>query len=222
MNHIESGTVQHYLESKGLDRQCLNAFSVLLMENGRFINYTDCPWAKKEYSLLKYKKDKYVSLGCNGGLFIPVFDLQKNLVGIVMRIMCKQKHDSYFKDNISKTKILFNLNNAYEEIVRLDRVFLTEGCPDTMALHKNGIKNAVSCLGTNISDYHIFMLSCLTDNIIFVLDSDRASWEACLKAKAKCKGKINTFRVKLPYNLDADEYLKNNSAESFFKLIKRF
>ena len=53
MNHIESGTVQYYLDSKGLDKDCLNAFSVLLMEKGRFVNYTDFPWAKKEYSLLK-------------------------------------------------------------------------------------------------------------------------------------------------------------------------
>lgn len=222
MNHIESGTVEHYLDSKGLDKECLNAFSVLLMEKGKFVNYTDCPWAKKEYSLLKYKRERYISQGCNEGFFIPVFDFKGSLVGIVMRLMCQQKHDSYFKDNVSKTKVLFNLNNAYSEIIRLNRVFLTEGCPDTMALYKNGVKNAVACLGTNISDYHIFMLSCLTDNLILVLDSDNAGWQACLKAKAKCKGRMNTYRVKLPYNLDADEYLKNNSVEDFFKQIRRF
>lgn len=220
MNHIEQGTVANYLSAKGLTRNTIDNFSILTMENGRFTNYEKCPWAKKEYHLLKYKKDKYISSGCREALFIPIFDYLGNLVGIVMRLMSAQKHDSYFKDNISKTKILFNLNNAYKEILRLNRVFITEGCPDAMALSEKGVKNVVSCLGTNISDYHIFMLNCLTDNIIFVLDTDNAGWKACLKAKKKCRGKMNTFRVKLPYGLDADEYLKDHNIKEFFSLIK--
>lgn len=220
MQHIEQGTVDNYLAFKGLNRETLQKFSVLIMENGKFSNYNDCPWAKKEYSLLKFKREKYIAEGCKEAIFIPVFDFTGNLVGIVMRLMCSQKHDSYFKDNISKTKILFNLNNAYRDILRLNRVFITEGCPDTLALSKCGITNSVALLGTNITDYHIFMLNCLTDNIILVLDSDNAGWKACLKAKQKSKGKMNVFRVKLPYGLDADEYLKNHTTKEFFSLIK--
>lgn len=220
MQHIESGTVQHYLDTKGLTKQAITDFSILIMEKGRFVNYKECPWAKKEYSILKYKRAKYIAQGCGEGLFIPIFDFTGNIVGIVIRLMCSQKHDSYFKDNINKTKLLFNLNNAYKEIVRLNRVFITEGCPDAIALSEKGIKNVVSCLGTNITDYHIFMLSCLTDNIIFVLDSDKAGWEACLKAKRKCRCKMNTYRAKLPNNLDADEFLKDHSINEFFDTIR--
>ena len=72
MNHITSGTVKNYLDTKGLTYTHIDYFEGLRLENGRFTNYDCCPWIKERgvYHLCKFKKDKYASAGVKEALFI--------------------------------------------------------------------------------------------------------------------------------------------------------
>lgn len=211
-------TVKDYLLKKGLTDEIIKSVFGLRMENGKFTNFSDCPWSLSEYNLLKFKKEKYVSEGTKDALFIPVFSPDNKLVGLSIRRMDEQKHDSWFVEQNVKNKTLYGLNTAIPFILQTNRVFLVEGVYDQIAMRFNGIPNCIALLGTNFSYKHFFMLKCLTDNIIFCLDGDMGGRKGIKMALKKYRGKINFFKVNL--SQDPDEAIKKYGIEVITKNIE--
>lgn len=210
-------TVKAYLDKKGLTDDIITSVQGLRLENGRFTNFNNCPWARQEYNLVKFKKEKYASEGTKEALFIPIFSPNNSLVGLSIRRMDEQKHDSWFSEPRTKNKNLYGLNWAIPYIIQTNRVFLVEGAYDQIAMRFNGIPNCVALLGTNFSYSHFFMLKCLTDNIIMCLDGDMGGKKGIKMALRKYRGKANFYKVNI--SQDPDEAIKKYGIDIITKNI---
>lgn len=220
MNHITSGTVKNYLETKGLTYQHIDYFQGLRLEKGRFTNYDSCPWIKESgvYRLCKFKKDKYAMSGVYEALFMPILDINSKFQGLTIRVFNEQKHDSFLQDGVSKPTCIFGIDKAYKSIVQLNRVFVVEGAYDCVAMACKGFPNTVSIMGTNFSPSHFAILSALTDNIIMCLDGDKAGIKAIHEMWKLYKNKVNIYRVNI--NTDPDEFLKEHTAQELMGKVE--
>lgn len=218
--HLTSGTVQNYLDSKGLSREHITYFEGLLLENGRFTNYDSCPWIKQKgvYHLCKFKKTKYEASGVKEAIFMPILDIEGKFQGLSIRVFNNQKHDSFLQEGVSKPTCMFGIDKAYRHIITLNRVFVVEGSYDCIAMACKGFPNTVSILGTNFSPAHFTMLSALTDNIIMCLDGDKAGVKSIHDMWKLYKDKVNIYRVNI--NTDPDEFLKEHKAEELMGKVE--
>ena len=65
----------------------------------------------------------------------------------------------------NKSKVLYGIFYAKQEIAKLDKCFIVEGYTDVIQLYQKGIKNVVSSSGTSLTSDQITMIRRLTQNI---------------------------------------------------------
>ena len=122
------------------------------------------------------------------------------------------KVDDFYITGDKKLKKSFGLNN----------IIIVEGQFDVVSMHQAGFENTVACLGTALTKDHIKELKRFCDNIVLCFDGDEAGQKAILRA-------LNTFEdygddvnvrvVRLPENLDPDEFLKKYGSQKLKDLI---
>jgi len=80
-----------------------------------------------------------------------------------------------------KSSLLYGLNRARKPIRAQDQVVLVEGYLDVIALHQQGFTNAVSPMGTALTETQLRLLKRLTRKIILALDADTAGAKATMR-----------------------------------------
>lgn len=150
---------------------------------------------------------------------IPIHDMNGKLIGISGRI--NPKNDKYAKymnpsDSLiyKKSKVWFGLHAAKDAIREDNKVYITEGYFDVIALHSHDVCNVVCACGTSVSDDQAMLLKRFTKNIVLLLDGD----EPGIKAADKM---INLFLglgckisiIQLPDAQDPDEWIRSIEAE---------
>ncbi len=100
----------------------------------------------------------------------------------------------------TKSKNIYGLFDAKNQIVNEDKALIVEGYTDAMLLHQHGIKNTVASLGTALTSEQVRLLARFTKNIILVFDSDIAGLGASIKGFEKLK----------EYNENIDLFNENN------------
>ncbi|MBN2073861.1 MAG: DNA primase [Actinobacteria bacterium] len=144
-----------------------------------------------------------------GRIMFPIEDIVGKTIGFGGRITLKKiktasQNAKYINTPetrlFSKSKNIYNISQAKNQIVKSDEVLIVEGYTDVMALHQAGIENAVASLGTALTSDQIKILGRFTKNIILVFDSDAAGMKASLKGIERLK----------EYNGQLDLYLENN------------
>ena len=78
----------------------------------------------------------------------------------------------------NKSKVLYGIYYAKQEIAKLDNCYIVEGYTDVIQLHQKGIKNVVSSSGTSLTNDQITLIRRLTSNITMLYDSDKAGVNA--------------------------------------------
>ncbi len=121
-----------------------------------------------------------------------------------------------------KGESLYGLHIAKEKIKTDSYCIVTEGYIDVVTAHKFGFKNSLASLGTALTEKQLRLIKSLTENIIFIYDSDTAGINAVLRAwegilKTGLCGKV----VVLPEGDDPDSYLNSKGAEGFNALINK-
>jgi DNA primase len=155
----------------------------------------------------------------------PIMDINGYTIGFGGRIL-GQNPDSpkYINSSNSpvynKSKTLYGLNFAKEEIKNKDLVILVEGYFDMMSLYKFGIKNVVASSGTALTQYQVNLIKRFTEKVAVFYDSDDAGQKAAFRSielfiKSGVTGKIYTLPVK-----DPDEYIYKYGKENFYGLLK--
>lgn len=107
--------------------------------------------------------------------------------------------------DITKSHFLYNINVAYEEILRCDFVIVVEGVVDALRLVSLGYNNVVAPLGTLLSDFHIRYLSNLSKNFLLMFDGDAAGQHAYEETYKKLIDRnLNVYSIALPDGEDPD------------------
>ena len=122
----------------------------------------------------------------------------------------------------SKSKELYGLFEARKLNSPLKSLFVVEGYMDVIALHQNGVTNAVASLGTAITGLHISKMMRYCKNIYVAFDGDlagrKAAWRAVENGLPILREDINISFIFLEEGHDPDSYINEHGKEAFLEL----
>ena len=115
----------------------------------------------------------------------PIRDMAGRMCGFGARILRPDDIPKFLNSPqtvlFDKGRLLYGLDLARKPIRAQDQVVIVEGYLDVIALHQAGFSNAVSPMGTALSEDQIRMLKRFTRRIVLALDPDAAGVKATLR-----------------------------------------
>ena len=118
-------------------------------------------------------------------LVIPIRDAFGKMCGFGGRILDPNDVPKYLNspktDVFDKGRLLYGLDLARQPIRSKDQVVIVEGYLDVIALHQAGFSNAVSPMGTALTEDQFRLVKKFTRRIILALDPDAAGEKATLR-----------------------------------------
>ena len=113
-----------------------------------------------------------------------------------------------------KSRSLYGIYFAKNEISRQDRCILVEGYLDVLSMHQLGIKNVVASSGTSLTVDQIRLIRKFTNNITIIYDGDGAGIKAALRGIGLIlKEGLNVKVVLLPDGMDPDDFARRNTLD---------
>ena len=121
-----------------------------------------------------------------GRVLFPIHSMSGRVLGFGGRILTNDKKAAKYlnspeSDIYHKSKILYGLFHAKQQIAREDTCYLVEGYTDVISFHQAGIENVVSSSGTALTADQIRLVNRLTKNITILFDGDAAGIRASLR-----------------------------------------
>lgn len=215
-----------YLEKRNIDKETIKKFGIgLSIQKVSLTDYL----VNKKYSI-----DKLIDCGItndNGhDIFInrimfPIYDLNGNPVAFSGRIYNTRDTAKYVNtketDKFKKGKILYNYHIAKEQLKKNDSIIIMEGQMDVIRASTIGINNCIATMGTALTKDHKNIIRNMANTIILCFDGDSAGEKATISAIELLEDTdANIKIVRLPDNMDPDEYILKNGKASFLAQIK--
>lgn len=191
LNTEAGAEVLKYLKGRGLSDESIAAFD---------IGYAPDAWdaLAKHFQELGHSPEQLKDAGLvserdNGDLFdrfrhrviFPIRDGRGRMAGFGARALRAEERAKYLNSPqtalFDKGHLLYGLNMARKAIRAEDQAVIVEGYMDVIALHQAGYANAVSPMGTALTEQQLRLLKRLTRRIVLALDADAAGNKATLR-----------------------------------------
>lgn len=118
-------------------------------------------------------------------VMFPIRDERGRMAGFGARILNPEDVPKFLNTPqtpiFDKGHLLYGLDRARKAIRSEDQVVIVEGYLDVIALHQAGYPNAVSPMGTALTESQLRMLKRFTRRIVLALDPDAAGDQATLR-----------------------------------------
>ncbi|MFN2198702.1 MAG: DNA primase [Anaerolineales bacterium] len=182
---------QAYLKSRGLDDDILETFG---------IGYAPKSWDDtcnyffgKGYSEADLLAAGLVSERESGGVYdrfrhrvtFPIRDERGRMAGFGARVLDADDLPKFLNspqtELFDKSQLLYGLDQARRSIRIMEQAVIVEGYLDVVALHQHGFSNAVSPMGTALTEQHLRLLKRFSHRIVLALDPDAAGEKATLR-----------------------------------------
>lgn len=116
----------------------------------------------------------------------PIYDTMSNIIGFSARVLDPNDKPKYLNSAehkaFEKSKILYGLNRAKNDIKEHNALFIVEGQMDVVGLARLGYKLGVATCGTALTQEHLKLIKRYTEHVFLLFDSDEAGQEASLRA----------------------------------------
>lgn len=154
-----------------------------------------------------------------GRIMFPIWDAHDTVVGFTGRILVETEHSGGKYVNTpqtpvyDKSRVVFGLNKAKQEIKQKDQMVMVEGQMDVIACHQAGMRHVVATSGTAMTDEQVKLLKRYSNNMAIAFDADAAGVNAAKRGIdiAMAEGmSIKVVRIPEGAGKDADECLKKN------------
>lgn len=161
----------------------------------------------------------------SGRIIFPIFSPNGRVIAFAGRILeAKENTAKYLNSPESKiyfkSKVLYGLSHAKDEIRKTGKAILVEGYMDLISLHQSGIKNVVAVSGTSFTDEQAQLLSRYCKEIILLFDSDKAGISAALRSfEILLKYDFSISVIELPEGEDPDSFILKNGKKEFENLV---
>ena len=210
-----------YLTNRKIDKDTIKKFKIGLSLNKSIIT---------EYLVNKnYDITRLIDLGLTNDrsqdkflnrIMFPLFDLKGRVVAFSGRIYNTKSDSKYINtmetDIFKKGNLLYNYHNAKDSLKKTDYVIVMEGFMDVIRASTIEVNNCVATMGTAFTKEHIELLRKMTDNIILCFDGDKAGEDATVSSLKMLEDNGITPRIiRLPEDLDPDEYILKYGSDSF-------
>ncbi len=118
-------------------------------------------------------------------IMFPIRDMSGKISGFGARVLRAEDQPKFLNSPqtplFDKGRLLYGLHLARKAIRAQDQAVIVEGYLDVIALHQAGFGNAVSPMGTALSEDQLRLLKRFTRRIILALDADAAGEKATLR-----------------------------------------
>ncbi|MDB9966930.1 DNA primase [Flavobacteriaceae bacterium] len=197
----------------------LNYFSSEAVKNG----YDPVFLEKSGLSIFQNEKsiDRF-----RGRVIFPIHSMSGRTLGFGARILNNQLKTAKYLNSpesliYNKSKILYGIFYAKQEIAKLDNCFIVEGYTDVIQLHQKGIMNVVSSSGTALTIDQITLIRRLTSNVTMLFDGDKAGVNATLRGiDIILTAGLNVSVCSFPNGEDPDSYSQDKSYEEIDDYLK--
>ena len=113
-----------------------------------------------------------------------------------------------------KSRSLYGIWFAKNEISRQDKCILVEGYLDVLSMHQLGIRNVVASSGTSLTVEQIRLIRKFTNNVTIIYDGDGAGIKAALRGIGLIlKEGLNVKVILLPEGQDPDDFARKHTLE---------
>lgn len=217
-------TIKKFKLGYCLDRW--DGFTMAALDKGYKLNYLD----KTGLTIVKEdtanpgnpkKFDRF-----KGRVMFPIHSMSGRVLGFGGRILTNDKKAAKYlnspeSDIYHKSKVLYGIYYAKQEIAKEDNCYLVEGYTDVIQFYQRGIHNVVASSGTALTPEQIRLVNRLTKNITVLFDGDAAGLRASLRGidlilEQGMNVKICTF----PEGEDPDSFAKNNEYDAVINYLK--
>jgi len=235
-----SKDARDYLEKRGLSKKMMETFKV---------GFVPEQWKLLTDYLIKKGKgiDDMVSAGITikkdnanissgqgfydrfrGRIMFPIWNIHGNVVGFTGRQLIDNKEAGGKYVNtpetivFDKSRVLYGLNFARQEIRKNDLAVVVEGQMDVISCHQVEMINVVASSGTALTEDQIKLIKRYTKNIAFAFDSDEAGEKASKRGIGMAiKEGMNVKIIQIPEGKgkDADECIQKDK-QVWFSAVK--
>ena len=177
-----------YFQERGFSSESIDNFD--LGFSNKEINFFSKNALKKGYDKIFLEKtglsifnDNKIVDRFRGRVIFPIHSMSGRILGFGARILNNEIKTAKYLNSpesliYNKSKVLYGIYYAKQEIAKLDNCYIVEGYTDVIQLHQKGIKNVVSSSGTSLTNDQITLIRRLTSNITMLYDSDKAGVNA--------------------------------------------
>jgi len=161
-----------------------------------------------------------------GRVMFPIHSVSGRVLGFGGRILSSTAKAAKYLNSPEnpiyyKSKVLYGLYQAKQEIVKRDEAFLVEGYTDVLSFYQNGVRNVVSSSGTALTEGQIGMLKRYTQNITLLFDGDAAGLRASFRGlDMMLEQGVNVRVVSFPEGEDPDSFAQQKSNEELEEFLK--
>jgi DNA primase len=182
---------------------------------------------EKENSSVFSNKQKYYDR-FRGRVMFPIHSLSGKVIAFGGRILTNDKKTAKYLNSpetevYHKSKSLYGIFFAKNEIVRQDKCYLVEGYTDVISMHQTGITNVVASSGTSLTEDQIRLIHRFTENLTLIFDGDAAGIKAGLRGlDMVLKQDMNVRIVALPQGEDPDSFAKKMPLSELKEFINTY
>jgi DNA primase len=181
------------------------------------------PEFAEELGLIKNKNGKHFDFFRERIIF-PIFSTTGRPIAFAGRTLkSDNKIAKYINSSESeiynKSKSLYGIQLAKNEIVKQNNCYLVEGYTDVISLYQAGIHNVVASSGTSLTKEQIYQIRRYTKNITILYDGDDAGIKASFRGiDLILEEGMYVKTILFPEGNDPDSFARNHTLEE----IKNF
>jgi len=217
-----------YLKNRGISGQTAKTFAIgyappgwnnlsgdekLLVDTGMLVRKE----AGKQYDRFRHR------------LMFPIRDRRGRTIAFGGRVINPEDNPKYLNSPESplfhKSDEIYGLYELKKAVTNIDRIYITEGYMDVVALAEHGVVTSVATLGTAINNRQIESLFRVCKNLVFCFDGDAAGKKAAWRSLEQCLASLKEGRIArflfLPEGQDPDSFINQFGEEAFNQQVEQ-
>ena len=233
LTHSESGKIaRDYLSNRGISAETVKAFGVGFAPAGwdnlvrEITSGSLNPDIVESSGLIirRKEKDGFYDRYRNRVIF-PIVSHVGKVIGFGGRVIDPEDEPKYINSPESpvynKSRVLYGLYQARNDIRAKEEALLVEGYTDVLALQQAGVTNAVATCGTALTSDQIQLISRYANRVVLLYDADGAGVRAAFRAIDLVLEKgLAAYAVALPEGEDPDSFVQSEGGVGFEKYLK--
>ena len=245
----EGANAREYLKTRGLDDETIARFRIgyapdsgfllrdylrrefdeqLLRESGLFSwKESSQPDAVTENREQRTENSKAVYSKFRNRIMFPVSNDQGKVIAFTGRTLSTDEKagPKYLNSPetaiYSKSRVLFNLDNAKEAIRKLEYAILVEGQMDCISVYAAGFHNVIASSGTAFTEIQAKLLGRFSKNVVVNFDPDTAGARATERTLGLLVEEEFHIRVlTLEAGFDPDLFIRRKGKDSYSAALK--
>lgn len=215
-----------YYKERGFSEETIRRFDLGysldqwqgLMDAAKSAGYKD---EFLEQTGLKIVKEDKAYDRFRGRVVFPIHNITGKVIAFGARTLkSNEKGPKYINspetELYTKSKILYGIFQAKNEIRNQGNCYLVEGYTDVVSLSQAGIINVVASSGTSLTEEQIKLIQRYTKNVTVLFDGDKAGIKASMRGiDMMLTGGLNVKAVPFPEGEDPDSYSKKLGGLAF-------